>query len=99
LFAGFAILFSIMKNEMKNENMVLDIEQNSDAESFMCGRLWNRFERKYEEFDKPTFAEIAAKFPEIVEPEGGYPRWGHGHYIEGPDGMPKLCRENYDTSG
>ena len=84
---------------MNNENIILDIEQNSSAESFMCGRLWNRFERKYEEFDKPTFAEIAAKFPDVVKPEGEHLRWGHGHYVKGADGMPKLSREDYDTSG
>jgi len=77
--------------------MVLDIEQNSDAEDFMGGRSW--IGCKWELFDKPTFAEIAAKFPDVVKPEGEHLRWGHGHYVKGADGMPKLSREDYDTSG
>jgi len=82
---------------MKNENIILDIPQNSKAMNFMSGLSWNG--SQWERFDQPTFAEIAAKFPELVKPEGGILRWGHGHYIEGEDGMPKLYRECFDTSG
>ena len=83
-----------MKNEIKN---VLDIPQNSDASNFMHGMEWTC--RSYNHFDKPTFAEIAAKFPELVKPEDTRLRWGHGHYCEDDSGMPKCFREDFDTSG
>jgi hypothetical protein len=80
---------------MKNE--ILDIPQNSAACNFLSGMEWNG--RTWDRFAKPTFAAVAAKFPELVKPEDTRVQWGHGHYTEGDNGMPKCFRSNFDTSG
>jgi hypothetical protein len=78
------------------KNVILDISQNSPACNFLYGKEWTG--RSWNRFDKPTFAKVAAKFPELVKPEGTRVDWGHGHYAEGADGMPKLYRSNFDSS-
>ena len=50
------------------KNVILDISQNSPACNFLYGKEWTG--RSWNRFDKPTFAEIAAKFPELVKPLG-----------------------------
>ena len=78
------------------ENKILSISQNSTAEAFLRGKEWDG--KRWVNFDKPTFAEIANKYPELVKPEGFRAEWGQGHYVEEQNGMPKLFRSNFDSS-
>jgi hypothetical protein len=80
---------------MKKE--ILDIPQNTAACNFLSGREWNGC--SWNKFDRPTFAEIAAKFPELVKPEDTRVDWGSGHYCADENGMPKILRSCFDTSG
>jgi hypothetical protein len=76
---------------------ILDIAQNSAACNFISGMEWTG--REWKRFAPPTFAEVAVKFPETVQPEDLKVQWGHGHYIEDDNGMPKCIRACWDTTG
>ena len=81
---------------MVNEMKALLVNQNSKAVYFMHGMEW--MDGRYRHFDKPTFAEVVAAFPELlVERRENICRWGQGLYVEGPDGMPACVESNWDS--
>jgi len=83
---------------MENE-LILNIDQHSEAEHFMHGRKYNGRDG-YDKFPRPTFDQILEKFPKLAVPKAGAfgPSWGSAQYVKGADGMPLRHAENFDTS-
>ena len=80
---------------MKNEMQALLIEQHSQAEAFM--RSFNPETRR---FERRSFNEVAAQFPNcLVDAESASVGWGFGLWVNGEDGLPKVIRQQWDTTG
>jgi hypothetical protein len=74
---------------------IIEVEQNGRIEKY-CNFQWVN-----NKFNSRLFDDVAEVYPtavkEVTETDG--PAWGHGWYKKNDDGMLKLHKENWDTSG